>query len=76
MKGQALPKGTCLSLDGQRFGKLVVRKTFRKPGYTACVVDCDCGTKGHVTRALCLKQKHSKTCGCGHANRSKLNRKG
>lgn len=65
---KSLPKGTCISLNGQRFGRLVVKDTFRRNDATLCRVDCDCGMKGYVVRSASLRAvargEGTSSCGC------------
>lgn len=51
------------NIQGQRFGKLVAKSSFRKKGRRKWLCQCDCGNEIIVDGAN-LKNGHTKSCGC------------
>lgn len=63
-------RATFQSLDGQKFGRLTVIRTYQRVlnAITAvrvrlCDCSCDCG-KTHTTRAATLINGSTRSCGC------------
>lgn len=68
-------KGKFISLDGQRFGRLEVVKTYQQPyrGGNATWCDCDCACGGTVTtRAASLKSGAATSCGCFRSGTARI----
>lgn len=62
-------KGDFIDLTGQKFNKLtVIEKAGKKGATTTWYCQCECGNKVIVTITR-LRTGHTKTCGCGKAQR-------
>lgn len=63
-----------INLTGQKFGKLTVKKCYRKNNITYCDCVCDCGNK-KTTRSISLRCGDTNSCGCIRKEKAMLTAK-